>query len=419
MSIPPVAAPAVRAAAPSTAHRVAGWIWSIFLVLVSLLFVISAGGTFAKSTGGLPGGWHSYAFAATFVMMAVAVLLIWRHRFPVAVAAIAIGLTLVMPTTMLVALVALAAVVAARAGWVRWVFIGAAWLACCVTMWLDLSMADGLMSGMLGENPDAPGARTALAWAVPALAAVCVLPFALFGITRRIIGERDAARRGTAAATRNVDVLHREVELARDRHELAREIHDTVAAKLSAVSLQVGALELMTESHDARVAQAARAARVASQGALDDLRGVVHVLRNPEVAAPRAGLGDLSALVDEAAASGTDVRPQVFVSDPGSCDPQISHTLYRLAQESISNVRRHAPGAAMRLDVRGGPEAGITMYAVNWLRPGVAPTSVGGRNGLAGMNERVALVGGTFQAGTTPDGTFVVHAWLPWRAPVV
>ena len=100
---------------------------------------------------------------------------------------------------------------------------------------------------------------------------------------------------------------------------------------------------------------------------------------------------------------------------PTSCDPQVAHACYRIVQESISNVRLHAPGAAIRVEVRGGPDTGVTVTATNWLAHDTPPSSVGGGHGLTGMGERVALVGGSFQAGPTPDGTFTVIAWLPWR----
>jgi signal transduction histidine kinase len=92
----------------------------------------------------------------------------------------------------------------------------------------------------------------------------------------------------------------------------------------------------------------------------------------------------------------------------------VAHASYRIVQESLSNARRHAPGAAIRVEVRGGPNAGVTIATTNWVTPGTVPTSVGGGHGLAGMSERAALLGGSFQAGVTPDGAFAVTAWLPW-----
>lgn len=154
---------------------------------------------------------------------------------------------------------------------------------------------------------------------------------------------------------------------------------------------------------------------------IDDLHTVVRSLRNPE-AFPSSGTGlsELSALINGALRDGTDVRSQILVSDPATCDPRVAHAAYRLVQESVSNAQRHAPGASLFLDVRGGPEVGLTLRATNWVVPGGhTPLNLGGGHGLTGMSERVALVGGTFQAGPTAEGAFAVVAWLPWAPRVV
>jgi signal transduction histidine kinase len=254
-----------------------------------------------------------------------------------------------------------------------------------------------------------------LLWFVPVVAAVAVAPFAAFGIGRRVRAERDAARHGTAAAEWNAAVLHQEVSLERERQAIARDLHDTLAARLSSISLHAGALELQVGDGDRRTADAARAVRESAQDSLDDLRNVVRVLRDPSGAHPGpAALGDLGALIDAALRDGSDVRSQIMVDDPASLDPEVAHTVYRIVQESISNARRHAPGVALFVDVRGGPETGVSVRAYNWLVPGATPTSVGSGLGVTGMSERVALVGGAFHAAPTPEGTYAVVAWMPW-----
>jgi len=353
--------------------------------------------------------------AGAWLMIGASVLLVWRHRWPVVVVSVAVAFTLVFPTTPLVALVACAAVVAATAGWFRWLFIVAVYAATVVSFSWDVASHVSLLSDFIGGPTEGTPARLALFWAVPVLAALAVAPFAGFGFLRSIRRERDAAQLYTAAATRNVAVLHREVELERERQDLARELHDTLAARLSSLSLHAGALELTVDGNE-HAAATARIVRETAQGTLDELRHVVHVLRNPDAAGNSSGLMDIASLIDEALRDGVDVRAQLLVSDAATCDPQVAHACYRLVQESISNLRRHAPGQAVRVEVRGGPETGVTVTATNWMTPGVRPTSVGGGHGLIGMSERVALVGGSFQAGPTPEGAFAVIAWLPWKS---
>jgi signal transduction histidine kinase len=375
------------------------------------------------SAGGIHGGDGAtdpvpiqvLAMIGAFVMIGASVLLIWRHRWPVLVSLVAIVGTLVFPTTPLPALVAIAAVAFARTGRVLWMLIAATWLATAVSCLWDVEAPTSYIADVAGGSVPGSADRVMLLWVVPIVAAVAVLPFAAFGIGRRVRGERDAARRGTAAAQRNAAALHQEVSLERERQALARDLHDTLAARLSSISLHAGALELQVGDGDQRTVAAARAVRESAQNSLDDLRNVVRVLRDPAGARPTAaGLADLSALLDGALRDGADVRAQVMVDDPTSLDADVAHTVYRIVQESISNARRHAPGAALFVDVRGGPETGVSVRAYNWLVSGAAPTTIGSGLGVTGRSERVALVGGAFQASPTPEGTYAVVAWMPW-----
>lgn len=387
---------------------------SIVLAVLCSLLAISAGGSATEAHSTYPPPIQALAVAGAFIMIGASVLLVWRHRFPLQVAVLAIAITLIFPTTPLTALIALATVTAVRRGRLRWLLIVAAFLSTVVALVWDVLARTSLLGDFIGEPVAGTSQRLSLLWAVPVIAAAAVAVFAGFGMLRGVRSERDAARLGTAAATRNVAVLHREVERERERQDLARELHDGLAARLSSLSLHAGALELTADGAEQ---ETARMVRQSAQASLDELRHVVQVLRDPSgTASPPTGLTDIGALVDEALRDGADVRMQLLVTDPGSCDPQVAHACYRIVQECISNVRRHAPGAALRLEVRGTPSTGVTVTAANWLTPDAAPTSMGGGHGLAGMSERVAIVGGSFQAGPTPEGTFTVIAWLPWNA---
>lgn len=410
----PGTAPAGLPPVRSRARRAWGLAGSVSLAVLCALLSISSAGIHGGDGSTFPAPVKLLANIGAWVMIAVSVLLVWRHRFPVLVSLVAVAGALVFPTTPLPALVALAAVTAATAGWRRWALVAVTYVAVLVALCWDVASHVSLLSDFVGEPAEGTPARLALFWVVPLVAGVAVAPFAGFGFGRSLMAERDAATAGNAAANRTVAVLHREVERERERQELARELHDTLAARLSSLSLHAGALELTVGGSDQKAAEAARAVRETAQSSLDELRDVVHVLRHPAVTPSGTGLADISRLVDEVARDGADVRSQVFVSDPATCDPDIAHASYRIVQESLSNARRHAPGTPIRLEVRGGPGSGVSISTTNWLAPGVVPTSIGGGHGLAGMSERVALAGGAFQAGATPEGTFAVLAWLPW-----
>lgn len=420
MSIAPVISspgPPPRRAGAARAGRVLRGIWSAFLVIVCALMVTAEFGTFGAVPDALPQPFRAIAIVGALPMLAACVLLVWRHRSPLPITAAIAVTTVVIPTSPLPALVALAAATGSRLGRVRWILAAAVWLSASASLWWALVPERSLFTSLFSTTGVTADDRAVLAWAVPVVAALYVVPFAAFGFVRRAVRDRDEARADVAAATRNVTVLHREVEREREREHLARELHDTLAARLSTVSLHAGALELTVGTDDAEASETARRVREAAQGSLDDLRSIVHVLKHPSAENARAGLGDLAVLIDQAVASGTDVRAQVFLSGTGDCDPEVSHTVYRLVQESISNARRHAAGVPIRIDLRGGPGTGVTLRATNPLLPAGHRTSTGGGHGLQGMYERIMLVGGTFQAGPTPDGRFAIVAWLPWARP--
>jgi signal transduction histidine kinase len=355
-----------------------------------------------------------YATLGVFPMIGVSVLMVWRHRWPIRISIIATAAALLLPSTPLPAMIALAALVAVRTGWLRWVMVTATFAATVVSFCWDVASTTSFIADFAGKPAAGTPDRIALFWVTPVLAAFAVAPFVAFGIIRKIRAERDSAQRVNQVASRNLTVLQREVDLERDRQELARELHDTLAARLSALSLHAGALELTVGDKDQKATEAARAVRQSAQDSLDELRHTVKALRNPSAATGTStGLAQLPALIDGALRDGTDVRAQILVTDPSSCDPHVAHACYRLIQEAISNVRRHAPGAALRVDLRGTPETGLTINALNWLMPGGRPAD-GQGHGLQGMSERVALVGGSFQAGFTPQGAFAIAAWLPW-----
>lgn len=388
-----------------------GW-----LIALCAFWTIGIGGILSGEESILPAWLRSYITFGAVVMTGASVLLAWRMRWPARISVALSLLTIVIPTTPLPALIALPAAVAATEGPRRWGLVFAAYAATAVSCVWDALSSSSLLAAFI-RNPD-PGTpeRAVLFWAVPAVAALLVTPFAANGVTRRLKAERDAAQRDTEAAEQNVTALHREVQLEHHRQELARELHDTLAANLSTLSLHAGALELTVESSDDRARAAARVVRESAQNSLEDLRQVVRELRNPALpAGTGSGLAEIPALIDEALRTGVDVRVQMFVSDAAACNPRVAHSAYRLVQESITNARRHAPGVPLHLDLRGGPGVGLTVRTTNWLVPASArAASPGGGNGLIGMAERVELIGGTFQAGPTPEGAFAMTAWLPW-----
>lgn len=408
-----------QAITPLKKRSVLNRIGSIVLILLSVLLVLASAGSHSGDDSVFPLPVREFARYGAFAMVAGSVMLYWRARRPVPISIGLITLTAIIPTSPLPMLIALPGAVTATRGPRAWWFIAGTFLATCVSFTWDLLSTTSFIATLAGESVPEVGTpeRLVLFWTLPILAAFVVTPFAAVGLGKRVRNERDAAQRDTVFAEQNVRALHREVEIEQHRRELARELHDTLAANLSTLSLHAGALEMTVGDGNGRAQAAARAVRESAQHSLDDLRNVVRELRNPQLPAPtHKGLLDLPDLIDEATRAGTDVRVQFYVSDPQLCDPMAAHASYRLIQEAISNVRRHAPGAALYLHLRGGPGVGIHIQATNWLVPNnqLTASTTGGGHGLPGMAERVQMLDGAFQAGTTTEGAFAIAAWVPW-----
>ncbi|MFE9629186.1 sensor histidine kinase [Streptomyces sp. NPDC006527] len=234
-----------------------------------------------------------------------------------------------------------------------------------------------------------------------------------WGLFVRALRER-AERAESEAALRAEQARHRE------REAIAREMHDVLAHRLSLLSVHAGALEFHPHAPAEQVQQAAAVIRDNAGRALEDLQHVLGVLRSPfdpaaaRTEPPQPTLRDLTRLVDENRAAGVRVEVERDLADEDSLSDFTSRTVYRIAQEALTNARKHAPGEPVRLTLSGTPGDGLTLDVSNGL-PATAPAAPtpGARQGLIGMSERAALARGTFTHDRT-DGRYRVRAWLPW-----
>jgi signal transduction histidine kinase len=198
------------------------------------------------------------------------------------------------------------------------------------------------------------------------------------------IAERDASRQQLT------DTL-REQAAMEERARIARELHDVVAHHVSMIAVQaetarVATPDLSDESRE-QFGEIAGSAR----DALSEMRRLLGILREDTGTTVRFTL------------SGQVVR----------VPPAVDLTAYRVAQEALTNARRHAPGAAVDIDIRF--EADALQVFVRDDGPGAGPDAAEG-NGLIGMRERIELVGGTLETGPDERGGFAVHATLPVTA---
>lgn len=203
-----------------------------------------------------------------------------------------------------------------------------------------------------------------------------------------------------------------------ERTRIAREMHDIVAHKISLVALQAGALEVNPNLERERVVESAGLIRTTATEALSELRQVLGVLRGADDDAPLAPQPtweDVRRLVDTSREAGVEVDLYDFVDDP--VPDTLARTVYRVVQESLTNIHKHARHTAARVALIGEPGADLVVEVSNVLPQGFQTDLPGARMGLSGIETRVLHAGGTITSGPTDDGRFAVKAVIPWPTP--
>ncbi len=199
---------------------------------------------------------------------------------------------------------------------------------------------------------------------------------------------------------------------AREREQLARELHDTVAHHVSGIAIQAQAGRAIAASHPERAIEALVTIEEAATRTLTELRAIVGVLRASQHTefAPQPGVAEVEHLANHG-----QTRPCVEVMLAGELDdlsPAVGAAIYRLAQESITNARRHARHAT-RVTVAVTGDADQVRLTVDDDGSSGPTSRAPAGYGLVGMRERATLLGGTFHAGPTADQGWRVEANLP------
>ncbi|GAB3755822.1 sensor histidine kinase [Microlunatus parietis] len=211
-------------------------------------------------------------------------------------------------------------------------------------------------------------------------------------------------RRDAAARIAEEEGLRRVLE---ERARIARELHDVVAHHMSVVAVQASTAPYRLDPGRPDVVDEFRSIGASARASLQELRQLLDVLRGA-APPPTPGLADVPKLVESARVAGVPVQ---LIMD-GRADPgaDAGTAAYRIVQEALSNVIRHAPGAETLVRIATEPD--LLLIDVRNRRPPqpVRPTAPG--HGLTGMRERVTATGGTLTTGPTDDGGFRVEARL-------
>ncbi|KOG46359.1 histidine kinase [Streptomyces virginiae] len=238
--------------------------------------------------------------------------------------------------------------------------------------------------------------------------------------SRRAFVDAIRERAERAERTRDEEARRR---VAEERLRIARDLHDVVAHHIALVNVQAGVAAHVMDKRPDQAKEALAHVRDASRSALNELRATVGLLRqsgDPEAPTePAPGLGVLDELVDTFRHAGLPV--EVIVQLDGAAGPlpaAVDLAAYRVIQEALTNVRKHA-GAGAKAEVsvvRAGPSVEVTVLDDGGEAADAAPEPTdppGGGHGLLGMRERTGALGGTCFAGPRYGGGYRVHATLP------
>ena len=253
---------------------------------------------------------------------------------------------------------------------------------------------------------------------------ISVLPFAdngedLVSVTLRNLAICELALAAGYLVWHNRAALEREVaareaeavrRLGEERLRIAREVHDVVAHAMVAINVQAGVAAHLLDQDADQARDALLNIKRTSGEALTDLRATLGVLRDPEQApvGPAAGLDDLEAVAGRLRAAGVEVTVDV---DAGAMPTPVHSASYRIVQEALTNVLRHADARTATVAVRADDDVLTIVVADDGTGHG-RPTSGAGA-GVRGMRERAEALGGTLQAGSGLEGGWRVEATLP------
>ena len=353
------------------------------------------------------GGLHltSHPPLAAYLLLAVpALALIWRHSHPAGVLGLAVAGAVGWAALGQIDGAALVPVIVG----LYWVALTRTWRVAVAAGFAGAAaifVAEGLL-GPFGWF----GGPNATMW--PELLAAGAVGAYVAARRQWLAAERDRAARAEQARE---EETRRRVDAERIR--IARELHDVVAHSMAMINVQATAASMQLAADPASAAEAIQAIRGASKSGLRELRAILEVLRQVDGGSPAVPVPDLraiAALAEATSAAGTPTTLEA--AEPlVPLPPPVALAAYRIVQESLTNVVRHAGRAAATVALRqDGGYLHVDVVDDGGAAP--APFSEGTGAGLAGMRDRAAALGGTLDAGPRPGGGFAVHARLPLPA---
>lgn len=372
----------------SVAARLTAWWhsgsrWPAVLLDAALIAVAGADLWFNH----MPGNWWDDA-----VLVAGVLALAVRRRFPLAVFIATLPMPLLMGQSA-ASLIALFTVACSTRN--RWLLSG------CALVYAGLTIAPWWGGGDILAESALP------VWGVYSLAPAGAAVFlgqllqTKQELSRRLEEINEVREHEQALATQKV--------LAQERAHLAREMHDVVSHQVSLIAVRAGALQVSTE--EAVSKEAADTIRTLAARTLDELRYMVSVLRAGGGAgnglAPQPTLEQLGELVDNAG-----MGAELETGSLPELSPTAQRAIYRTVQEALTNARKHAPGAAVRVRV-AQMDGAVVAEVVNSAPTRTMVPLPSAKHGLIGLQQRAELLGGNFESGPSGDGGWRVALRVP------
>ncbi|MFE6647684.1 sensor histidine kinase [Nocardioides sp. NPDC057772] len=390
--------------------------WFDVLLAGSLFLIIPFYAIQVMLDGGAARDVDSTSHVADLVLVVVQLVpLLWRRRHPVIVYAVvagACGLQVLLIDYPLVSQVSYPIAVYSVARYAR-------------PRWGLAALAVGLFGSVLGthdwmssvDSSSAGEPQDGINWStyVPVALSLATFPVAAWALGALA---RTRAAYVDSLIQRN-EQLRREAEqraelgATQERARIAREMHDVVAHGLSVIVVQADGARYAAEQDPTLAPKALETVAQTAREALTEMRQLLGLLRDGDaLTRPQPRLGDIATLVEETRAGGMDLT--ATLPEPGLAVPEgIALTAFRVVQESLSNVRKHAgPGAAAKVTVTAG-SGSLEIEVVDDGRGAAADARESGGLGLVGMEERITAHNGTLETGPAPGGGFRVYARLP------
>ena len=332
-------------------------------------------------------------------LLTVAVMgaLAWRRRFPLSVLGFVVVGMMVLDSDGQFSVFAAGVIVAFTAG--AEVDPPRAWLGLALSVvpfWIGFAVTNGTVSDFVAVTVLYGGS-----WVI--------------GQTLRERSRRNAELAERADRAEQDRAAEATRAVAEERARIARELHDVVSHSISVITVQTQAVRRRLGPEHAREADDLRAVEATARQAMAEMRRLFGVLRadgERPALAPQPGLDQLDRLLDETRTAGVAVEALVD-GEAVPLPPGLDLAAYRIVQEALTNVRKHAPGGQVTVRLRYGE--GDLEVAVEDTGATASSVTDGSGFGLVGMRERVALYGGALDARPMAGGGFAVHARLPFR----